>query len=72
MRTHERGVGKTLSSGTGSMASVLALNELGYINASVPVTVHTKGGDLVVELKEEGAYLVGPAEAVYEGELSTK
>ena len=61
-----------LSCGTGSTASVLALNELGYINASVPVTVHTKGRDLVVELKEEGAYLVGPAEVVYEGELSTK
>ena len=51
-----------------STAAVLALNELGYINASVPVTVHTKGGDLVVELKEEGAYLVGPAEVVYESE----
>ena len=49
MRTHERGVGKTLSCGTGSTTSALALNELGYINASVPVTVHTKGGDLVYE-----------------------
>jgi len=57
-----------LSCGTGSTASVLALNELGYINASVPVTVHTKGGDLVAELKGEGAYhLVGHAEVVYEG-----
>ena len=51
------------------MASVLALNILGYTNASEPVTVHTKGGDLVVDLKEEGAYLVGPAEVVYEGEV---
>lgn len=49
--------------------SALALNELGYINASVPVTVHTKGGDLVVELKEDGAYLAGPAEVVYECEV---
>jgi diaminopimelate epimerase len=54
------------------MASVLALNELGYINASVPVTVHTKGGDLVMELKEEGAYLVGPAEVVYVGEVELR
>ena len=69
VRTFERGVGETLSCGTGSTASVLALNELGYINASEPVTVHTKGGDLVVELKEEGAYLVGTAEVVYEGEV---
>ena len=71
MRTYERGVGETLSYGTGSTTSALALNELGYINASVPVMVHTKGGDLMVELKEEGAYLVGHAEVVYEGELSS-
>ncbi len=69
VRTYERGVGETLSCGTGSTASVLALNELGYINACEPVTVHTKGGDLLVELKEEGAYLAGPAEVVYEGEI---
>ncbi|MCK4476247.1 MAG: hypothetical protein KAU16_05920 [Methanophagales archaeon] len=42
------------------------------INASAPVTVHTKGGDLVVELKEEGAYLVGPVEVVYEGEVELR
>ena len=69
VRTHERGVGKTLSCGTGSTASVLALNVFGYVNASRPVTAHTKGGDLKVELKEEGAYLAGPAEVVYEGEV---
>ena len=72
VRTYERGVGETLSCGTGSTASVLALNKLGYINTSEPVTVHTKGGDLVVELKEEGAYLVGPAEVVYEGEVELR
>ncbi|MCK4347145.1 MAG: hypothetical protein KAW47_00870, partial [Thermoplasmatales archaeon] len=72
VRTFERGVGETLSCGTGSTASVLALNELGYINASEPVTVHTKGGDLVVELKEEGAYLVGTAEVVCECEVSVQ
>ncbi len=73
VRTYERGVGETLSCGTGSTASVLALNKLGYVNASEPVTVHTKGGDLIVELKEEGAYLLGTAEVVYEGvvELSS-
>jgi diaminopimelate epimerase len=68
VRTYERGVGETLSCGTGSTASVLALNALGYTNTSELVTVHTKGGNLVVELKEEGAYLVGSAEVVYEGE----
>jgi len=75
VRTYERGVGETLSCGTGSTASVLALNELGYINAGEPVTVHTRGGDLRVELKEggeEGAYLIGSAEVVYEGEAEVE
>ncbi|MGB7000409.1 MAG: diaminopimelate epimerase [Halobacteriota archaeon] len=67
VRTYERGVGETLSCGTGSTASVLTLNKLGYVNLNEPIIVHTKGGDLVVELKEEGAYLMGPAEEVYEG-----
>ncbi|RCV65443.1 diaminopimelate epimerase [Methanophagales archaeon] len=67
VRTYERGVGETLSCGTGSTASVLTLNTLGYVELNEPVIVHTKGGDLVVELKAEGAYLMGPAEEVYEG-----
>jgi diaminopimelate epimerase len=67
VRTYERGVGETLSCGTGSTASVLTLNTLGYVDLNEHVIVHTKGGDLVVELKEEGAYLMGPAEEVYEG-----
>ncbi len=72
VRTYERGVGETLSCGTGSTASVLTLNKLGYVNLNEPVIVHTKGGDLVVELKEEGAYLMGPAEEVYEGVVKVR
>ena len=67
VRTYERGVGETLSCGTGSTASVVVLEKLGLINASTPVTVHTRGGDLSVEVKEEGAYLTGPAEEIFEG-----
>lgn len=67
VRTYERGVGETLSCGTGSTASVLTLNKLGYVHLNEPVIVHTLGGDLIVEIEEEGAYLQGPAEKVYEG-----
>jgi len=67
VRTYERGVGETLSCGTGSTASVVVLEKLRLINASTPVTVHTRGGDLSVEVKEEGAYLTGPAEEIFEG-----
>jgi diaminopimelate epimerase len=37
--------------------------------------VHTRGGDLRVELKEEGgegAYLIGSAGVVYEGEVEVE
>jgi diaminopimelate epimerase len=67
VRTYERGVGETLACGTGSTASVLTLYKLGLVHKNEPVTVHTWGGDLVVEVREEGAYLQGPAEEVYEG-----
>jgi len=67
VRTYERGVGETLSCGTGSTASVLALNALGDLRKGEPVTVHTLGGDLIIEIRKEGAYLTGPAEYVYEG-----
>jgi diaminopimelate epimerase len=67
VRTYERGVGETLACGTGSTASVLTLYKLGLVHKNEPVTVHTAGGDLVVEVRAEGAYLQGPAEEVYEG-----
>lgn len=69
VRTYERGVGETLSCGTGSTASVLTLQALGQVSLHEPVVVHTLGGELLVEVSEEGAYLQGPAEVVYEGEV---
>jgi diaminopimelate epimerase len=72
VRTYERGVGETLSCGTGSTASVLTLNKLGYVSKNESVLVHTAGGDLVVEIKEEGAYLQGPAEEVFEGVVEVR
>lgn len=51
---------------------MLALNKLGYVDENEPVTVHTAGGDLVVEIQEEGAYLQGPAEEVYAGKVEVR
>ena len=67
VRTYERGVGETLSCGTGSTASVLALHRLGILDARKPVRVLTRGGVLTVELRDDGAYLTGPATEVCEG-----
>ncbi|MCA1616013.1 MAG: diaminopimelate epimerase [Acidobacteria bacterium] len=68
VRIWERGVGETLSSGTGSSAAAVAacLNGL----TSRRVAVETPGGTLAVEWREEDGEVVltGEAEVVYCGE----
>ena len=49
----ERGAGETLSSGTSSVAAAAAAVANGWCES--PVTVHLPGGDLLVELDENGA-----------------
>jgi diaminopimelate epimerase len=69
MRVWERGSGETLACGTGACASVAAT----YLNrlTGSTVTVHLRGGDLLVELGDDGhVYMTGPATTVFEGELS--
>lgn len=66
-RVWERGVGETLSSGTGACASAVAacLNEL----TERHVTIEMPGGHLEVEWREDGeVILTGEAEVVYLGE----
>jgi diaminopimelate epimerase len=57
-RVWERGVGETLSSGTGAVAVAAATHGEG------DVVVHFPGGDLVVRLRDGRAVLVGTAERV--------
>jgi len=55
----ERGAGETLSSGTSSVAAAAAAIASGWCES--PVTVHLVGGDLLVEIDEQGeARLTGP------------
>jgi diaminopimelate epimerase len=67
-RIFERGVGETLSSGTGaSGAAVVAVLE----GSASPITVRLDGGELTVDLTEDlEVRLTGTASAVYRGELS--
>jgi diaminopimelate epimerase len=59
----ERGAGETLSSGTSSVSAAAAAVTQGWCES--PVTVHLAGGDLHVELRDDGtALLTGPAEQV--------
>jgi diaminopimelate epimerase len=66
-RIFERGVGETLSSGTGACGAAVAHVLRG---GDSPVTVHLDGGDLEVDVDESlHVDLTGWAVPVYEGEL---
>lgn len=61
----ERGVGPTTSSGTGSAAAAVAAAAHG--GASRDVEVIAPGGSQLVEWREDGVYLTGWADLVFEG-----
>ncbi|HEX8053762.1 MAG TPA: hypothetical protein VF517_12285, partial [Thermoleophilaceae bacterium] len=67
-RIFERGVGETMSSGTGASGAAVAAVLRGVAS---PVTVHLDGGELEVEVGEDlNVNLTGWAVPVYEGRLS--
>jgi len=71
IRTYERGVeDETLACGTGISASAVAAAVNEIIDPGKEVIFHALGGDLKVELKNDRAYLTGPVEEVFRGELS--
>ncbi len=66
IRTYERGVeAETLSCGTGSVACVAVASRLGKTGRRV--RVNTKGGELIITLTDEAAFMEGPAERVFDG-----
>jgi diaminopimelate epimerase len=68
VRIFERGVGETLSSGTGACGAAVAA-VLG--GAASPIVVKLDGGELAVEVGEDlDVRLTGTAEPVFRGELS--
>lgn len=66
VRFWERGVGETMSSGTGSCAAAVAFIHSGKVSS--PVQVRALGGVQVVEWKEE-VFLSGPARLLCRGEF---
>ncbi len=67
-RIFERGVGETLSSGTGASGAAVAAFIAG---APSPITVELDGGELQVEISEDlDVTLTGWAEPIFAGELS--
>lgn len=74
MRVHERGSGETLACGTGTAAAALATRYWAGDGAPDNWKVRTPGGTLGVRMfpAEDGEHvsLSGPAELVYDGEVS--
>ena len=74
MRVHERGSGETLSCGTGAVAAALATRHWAGKGAPNQWSVEVPGGTVGVRMfaTEDGEHvaLSGPAELVYEGDLS--
>ena len=67
MRVYERGSGETMACGTGSTASAFAGVITGRLDREV--TVHLRGGDLVIRVDENNrCFMTGPAVEVYSGE----
>ncbi|GAA4183437.1 diaminopimelate epimerase [Gryllotalpicola kribbensis] len=74
MRVHERGVGETLSCGTGTVAAALAIRHWAGDRAPDDWRVSVPGGTVAVRMfpGEDGehASLSGPAELVFDGEVT--
>jgi diaminopimelate epimerase len=67
MRVWERGVGETMASGTGATAAAFAAAN--YRNGGSEQKVELPGGDLVIELGDAEAWMIGPGNVVYTGTL---
>jgi diaminopimelate epimerase len=61
----ERGVGPTLASGTGACASAIAAAVAA--DAGRDLEVQAPGGSQRVEWQDDGVYLTGWAEVLFEG-----
>jgi diaminopimelate epimerase len=70
LRVFERGAGETLACGTGACAAIVAGIRRGLLDS--PVQVEARGGRLSIAWAGEGqpVYLSGPAETVFEGEIT--
>ena len=74
LRVYERGAGETLACGTGACAAVVSGIRRALLDS--PVTVHTRGGDLLISWGGiindviQPVIMTGPAITVFEGETT--
>lgn len=70
MRVHERGVGETLSCGTGACAAAWVASHRDGVEWSGPVQVDVPGGQVQVEEQDDGhLWLTGSADLVARGSV---
>ncbi len=71
MRTWERGAGVTLACGTGATSTAISGYKLGLFDEHI--LLHLPGGDLEFDVYQKdnqlGAFMKGPAELVFDGEI---
>jgi diaminopimelate epimerase len=67
VRFFERGVGETMSSGTGSTGAAAAAMARGLVKS--PVRIQTPAGPMDLRCAGEDLLLTGPAEIVVKGEF---
>jgi diaminopimelate epimerase len=68
VRVWERGIGETLACGTGAAATAYVAFVQGLVGSTV--SIRLRGGILRVDLADQGAWIEGPANTVFAGELS--
>ncbi len=69
LRVWERGNGATLACGTGACAAAVAAVENGLCDPNTDILVKMPGGDLLVNVSDDGVILTGDAKMVFEGKL---
>lgn len=69
MRVWERGSGETWACGTGACASVVAAILNGHADKNTDVTVHLRGGDLLIRWTDKTVFMTGSATIAYVGEV---
>ena len=69
MRVHERGVGETLSCGTGTVAAAVAALAFGGVTTG-RLDVRIPGGKVTVAVTDASSFLRGPSVLVAQGQIS--
>ncbi|WP_457146724.1 diaminopimelate epimerase [Mycobacterium sp. URHB0021] len=69
MRVHERGVGETLSCGTGTVAATVAALAFGGVTTG-RLDVRIPGGKVTVAVTDASSFLRGPSVLVAQGQIS--